>query len=466
MRHWRFALVGCFLLSWLSTGVVTAQGVSDAAAWRGVWNGEELSIVVIARGHDIPDSVRSTKPWWQWGNTSTDAYLFFWSEDQMVDLVLDFSVENGRPKARVFTPQTLETRMAIWSADRQFSIPEDMLPTITVWPREGDWLIDGLPNFNLEGHELDLGSGMNDWFFKIGGDRPGSPDWITREIVSSTNPDLGFPHFTAAERMDPSVPYELADPLMPSWPYLSALHKEDHWGKVQPIFFDLHGRMVITNWTGFHIAGMYQINSLAYPPEVNFEAPFAFYRFDSDAGRYANMVIRSDVWPANDPSGPPPYHEQRSAIRMTWTGEEPQLWRYSLTVNGTHALDDEVMIGDEVFQAVPYAEFPGWITSKDWKAVTFVEAVDGETGSEGIYDYSVEDNYPVTGWVNGLTSESPADIDASHASVAAGGSDSIDQSNSLTPFVDRGNFHTPFLEYPAIHPLRLAEGFRGEYSLT
>jgi hypothetical protein len=460
VTRWRCLMAACLCLVCLSTVPVpaSAEEITMAAVWEGEWQGSQLSVVVIARGHDIPESVRSTEPWWRWGNTSSDAYLFFWSNDQLVDLVVDFTTVSGRPVARIFAPTTRDARIALWSEDRHYTIPEDVLPVLTFWPREGDWLREGVPNFNLEGHELDLGVGMTDWFFRVGEESPGVPGWVTRTIVASDHDEINRPHFTAAKRMDPEIPFTLAEPLMPSWPFLSAIGKQGHWGDVQPIFFDRDGRTLATNWTGFHIAGMYQINSISYPPGVNFEAPFAFYRFDPDAQLYANMVIRADVWPARDPVGPPPIYAQRSALRMTWTGVEPNLWRYSLTVAGDHALTEDVTIGTTTFRAVPYDELPGWITSKEWKAVTFVEAVSGETGSEGIYDYSVEDNYPVSAWLNGLTLNPPTQPQNPSASDAAGdGTDTPRES---------GNFYTPYLVYPTVHPLRLATGFRGEYSLA
>jgi hypothetical protein len=457
MRILVFVIISCLLLT-LSPSSTVASEVGSRAVWSGVWNGAEMTVVVVTRGHSIREKVSQNEPWWRWGNTSTDAYLFYWSEDDMVDLVVDFTEQNRRPTARIYVPTSVEHRQAIQSFDGGYTLPDELNPSLIIWPVEGDWLIDGLPNFNLDGREADPTTGAMDWEIRVRADAPGIPKWMTRTADLDRDPGAGYPHFGATMRMDPSVPFELADPLIPAFPYLSAVREQGHWEKIQPIFVSHETRTLEQNWTGFHIAGMYQINSISYPSETNFESPFAFYRFDPEAGRYANLVIRSDIWPEGDPHGPPPQHTQRTAVRMTWTGENPRLWRYSLSVTGNHVHEDEVFIGDTKIFAVPYAEYPHWVTSRQWKAATFVEATKGETGSEGIYDFSVEDNYAVTEWINGLRLDAPTELPDLEAEDEPITLESLKHEPIAT-------LQRPYLDFPAIHPLRLKEGFRGEYSL-
>ncbi len=413
-----------------------AQAANQVASWRGEWQGAELEVVLVARGHTIPDGVQESQPWWQWGNTTTDAYLFSWTSDRQVDLVVDFRLESGRPTARVYFPTNAQARAGIHVAGDGYVLAAGMAPALVIWPRTGEWLIDGAANFDLEAREADPVTGQIKWLTSVGSERPGIPKWVTREVMRGIDEGQGYPHFEAAMRMDASVPYEMAAPFMPSWPYLSVLDKKGTYDPVQPIYFDPVGRSMTMTWAGFHTAGQYQINSISHPPAIDFEAPFAFYRFDSRAGLQPNMVIRSDLWPADDPFGPPPANVQRTAVRMSWTGESDGLWRYSLTAAGNHVPDSQVVIGSTVVNAVPYQEFPSWLAGRSWKAVTFVEATAGEPGSEGIYDYSVEDNYALAAWINGTSAVRPPD------------------------------YESPYLTFATIDPRRLKEGFRGEYSLA
>lgn len=436
MRLIHLVIVVSLFIIQLGSPAALAQDAGETATWQGIWNGADLTVVVVARGHRIPENVRQTQPWWRWGNTTTDAYLFIFTADRYVDLVVDFSMEAGHPKATLYAPFVQAQRESIQIGQGSYTPPANLPPSVVLWPRQGDWLIDGKANFNLDGLEIDPTTDARRWQVRVGAEKPGVPRWVVRTLLDDPYPDRGYPRFYAAVHADETTPYELAPPFMPSWPYLSVKTKEPHYGKNQPVFFDPYGRTISTTWVGFHTAGMYQVNSLAYPPKTDFEAPFAFYRFDPDAGRYPNMVIRSDVWPKGDHSGPPISSVQRTALRMTWTGKQPDLWRYSLTVIGNYPMDEQVVIGNTAIQAVSYWNYPHWVASKPWKAVTFVEATQGETGSEGIYDYSVEDNYPVSFWVNGLQDQPP------------------------------DNYQAPYLSYPHIDPRRLKDGFRGEYSMV
>jgi hypothetical protein len=432
----------------------------DVSIWSGEWQGAELKVVVVTRGHEISEKSRADDPWWSWGNTSTDAYLFYWSEDQMVDLILDFSEEDGIPVARLYSPKTVEARQQVEYFRGGYTLPEDTVPDVIISPKVGDWLTDGRPNFDLHGYEANPTTGVLQWRFRVGSDTPGIATWMERTVIEEADTGGPFPHYTATMRADPSIPYELGTPLLPNWPLLSSGRKEGHWQKIQPLYFTHESRVVELNWmTGFHIGGMYQVNSISTPPETNFESPFAFYRFDSAAERYANLVVRSDIWPEGDRHGPSPQNVQRTAVRMSWTGDEPDLWRFSLSVSGNHKHENKVVIGDTPVIAVPYQEYPKWVAERSWSATTFVEAVDGETGSEGIYEYSVEDNHPVTEWINGLTLIPPVTATKVDARTDQPTVAELERDPWAT-------LHNPYLDFPAIHPLRLAEGFRGEYSLN
>lgn len=438
MRIGALSLLLATLLAAAASTPASAQQAGQTLTWSGVHEGRALTVVLVTRGHTVSDEVQGTQPWWRWGNTTDDTYFFIFTADRLVDLVVEFSTEGGRPKAALYAPTTQEQRLGIEIGQGSYAIPDILPPTVIVWPREGEWLVDGAINTQIDTLTRDLTSGQLTWKTSVGG-APGRPKWTTSTRIYDPAPADGYPRFGLSVLEDESVSYGLVEPFMPSWPYLSIGAADDfgHYDlRLRPLLYDPFSRVITMKWIGFHTAGMYQINSLAYPPNVDFEAPFAFYRFDPSHELYPNMVVRSDIWPAEGPFGPPIRFAQRTAMRMTWTGKDQGLWRYSLTVAGPHAQEETVTVGGLTVRAIPYRRLPQWVVERPWPAATFVEAVSGETGSEGIYDYSMEDNWAVHYWLNGLQ-DAPPD-----------------------------NYSAPYLDYANVDPRRLREGMRGEYSLN
>jgi hypothetical protein len=226
MRLLSIALVGCLLL-----GVVSFPAhASEAGAtytWQGEWNGHEMTVVVVARSHDPSEEVESGEPWWRWGNTTTDAYLFYWSEDQLVDLILDFSMEDGRPQAALYIPKVNELRYGVEVFDGGYTRPEGLTPDMVLYPTEGDWLINGLPNFNLSGSLADPTTGKMRWDVRVGAEAPGVAEWWIQSTNVEIRQDSGNTRFAAHLRADPSISFDMVLPLMPSWPYLSAVDREE-----------------------------------------------------------------------------------------------------------------------------------------------------------------------------------------------------------------------------------------------
>ena len=427
------------LLGLLLTSLAAAQ-TGDSATWQGQRDGVRVRVIVVARGHTIPPARQQTQPWWRWGNTTTDAYLFGFGPDDGTDIVLDFAPSTTRPGVTRAALYRLTGRHRFEiapqaGAEASFVVPSSIVPRFTVQPRRGGWWVGGQPTFNLETERFEpFGDTFLEYQGSVRAAAPGVPLWSQSRLVNDVSPSSGYPRFNAAVRADPSVPFRLAVPLMPSWPYLSVTPERLHWGPSRPLVYETRTRRFSEFWSGFHIAGSYQFNSLSYPPQTDFEAPFAFYRFDPEAGNYANLVVRSDVWPASSPFGPPIPGVPRTAVRMTWTGQERDLWRYSLTLLGNHRMTERIAIGQTWVRAVPYEAFPTWVSERSWKLATFVEDTAGEPGSEGIYDYSLEDNYPMSLWAQGLRLHFPK------------------------------TFMTPFLNAGGRGPRELTLGMRGEYS--
>lgn len=435
--RWAFPL-GLLLLAFCLP-LARAQG--DVARWEGQWNGLALHVAVVARGHTISAEDRRNKPWWQWGRTNSDVFLFGFSPGGY-DLILDFGLRVDRPRVRIYVVDQRE-RAQVRALAGQYILPGTHKQVIELWPRDEneDWLLrDGRPNFDLEGlvpsdEQQGLMFGLS---VAANPSRPGEPLWHTTRIVNDASADRGYSRFGAGVRSDPAVPFVLAEPLLPSFPYLSVVQGFDPFGENRPMVYELNTHAFRTTWSGFQSAGVFSFNSKSFPPYTDFEAPFAWYRFNRTAPdpKYADLVVRADYWPQKSLFGPEVYRTTRSAFRMSWKADDPVHWRYSLTVAGNHEMRTRVKVGDHEVLAVPYWDYPAWVATKSWKAVTLVESTQGEPGSEGIYDYSVEDTPELAYWVNGLRDVPPPGYDQ------------------------------PYIEFPQIHPQRLAEGFRGEYSMA
>ena len=80
--------------------------------------------------------------------------------------------------------------------------------------------------------------------------------------------------------------------------------------------------------------------------------------------------------------------------------------RVSLNVAGSYTLDQSVQLGDSQFWSIAPDQLPGWIVSRKWNMATFVEAVNGYQGGEGIYFYSTQaiQNWP---WLYGASTDQP-----------------------------------------------------------
>jgi len=78
-----------------------------------------------------------------------------------------------------------------------------------------------------------------------------------------------------------------------------------------------------------------------------------------------------------------------------------------LSFAGPYAYTKQINIANETFPGIPGGELPNWITSKAWPITTFVEAVNGYPGAEGIYFYSAQSSTS-WGWLGGLSEGPPA----------------------------------------------------------
>ena len=142
-----FPLVSMLLALWPVNSARAQE--SQAVSWRGNWNGMDVVVTIVARGHTIPETVRKSLPWWQWGNTTTDAYLFCLNDPGRVDLVLDFSVVGDHPQATLY-PVKAEYSQQVKISEHGYELPPQVKPALSIWSRQGKWLVAGEPNYNLD----------------------------------------------------------------------------------------------------------------------------------------------------------------------------------------------------------------------------------------------------------------------------------------------------------------------------
>jgi hypothetical protein len=411
---------------------------AEVASWHGPWQGLDLYVQVVTRGH-APD--KSSKAWPSWGNTRTDAYLFGFGSPG-VDLIADFKMRGTVPSASLYVVPKAQ-RDQVTASTNGYLLPGQGQPDLTLQPLKGDWQSAGVPNFDLQGTVLSKGTGPNPVLSKLrvgsslnGRRVPGQPAWATTLGLGNIDPANPGPQFGAAVQEDPSVPYALAQPLIPGFAYLSAGSEDQFYGPNRPVFYETGRRELQTRFVGFQTAGIYAVNSYSRPPGLSFEAPFAWYRFDPAAERFPNMMVRVEQFPPAYKAAPVP-GMQRTAARLSWTAQDFRKWRYSLSVVGDHPLNERVKIGDARALSVPYRKLPSWAVSGAWQGASFVEATGGFSGSEGIYSYSVEANPELFKWIGGVTTSPP------------------------------DTFESPYLGgLSVVSPNLLPAGFRGEYSLV
>jgi len=411
-----------FLLFSFGFRTLPAAPEGAPATWQGEIDGVPVWITVVPRGHEISARAQAQEPWWNWGNTTTDAYLFAVESPDSVQLILDFRPQpDGLPEAWFYVNHlgwepldySLQGETLTVHTNRGY-------PYLTVRPDGGGWFIDDKVNYDLDlsidgfmrgfGPDQAETDGQIDITIGVGSTEPGVPNWQTLRLLQDPEPTWSYPRFVIRQRMPDAPPFKVATPLMPNFPYFGMGAVEINWleKNPNPLYFNLKNwELQLFPFPGFHIGGIYEVNSLALPPEADFESPFVFYNFDPTT-RAAQLVVRAHSFPTYDGFGFEPKAIQRSTFRYSWKTFDGGRWSYSLSFAGSHAYSQQLNIGNETIQGIPGARLPGWVTSREWPITTFVEAVEGYPGAEGIYFYSAQSNTS-WGWLGGL-SETPPDF--------------------------------------------------------
>jgi hypothetical protein len=112
---------------------------------------EPVWITVVPDGHRISAWDIRHLPWWRWGNTSTDTYLFSFAYPGNVLMVLQFrTVPGDRREALIYVNHLGLHRVTYAFDGHEVRIlSEGGHAYVTLMTRHGSWLIDGHPNYQL-----------------------------------------------------------------------------------------------------------------------------------------------------------------------------------------------------------------------------------------------------------------------------------------------------------------------------
>lgn len=189
-----------------------------------------------------------------------------------------------------------------------------------------------------------------------------------------------------------SRPYGIVKPYGQSFPPIQV---DWNSGKIAYVGEFVASRGSDTNWF------TYSINRIE-PGKVtdrNFESPFAFYDLAGDNDSIPELEVRAERIVADDPYVPLQWRGRAyQQIRYSWEQREGQGWSYKLGLLGQHPIEGRVEFPEFTLQTIPYAQYPNWVTTRNWDIATFVAVErDRYNSSEGIYEWgptrTIRDEY-------------------------------------------------------------------------
>lgn len=437
----------------LALGPLAAVALAGApAAWTGIVDRVPVRVEVLPRGHDIDAATQAEEPWWAWGDTTSDAYAFTFREADAPQLIVAFDEADGPGGAfaRLYVAEPGETLVHAFDGE---TLRVEAEPYLEIRTLQGGWIVDGVTNYDLSltvhgprdvDSDYPLAAPLRRTF-EVRTAEPGVPGVQTMRLDGLDPRERGIRRFTVSQRTDDAPPFRVAAPFMPTFPVLgvgrSGTYNSWWVENPPPVLYDLGlADLELNNFVGFQEAGIYRISSTSLPPGVDFEAPFAFYGFLDDI-RQPQMLVRADSFPF-DPEGPVAFavERPRSSFRYAWRTDSETEWRYTLHLAGPIAYEHEHVYAGTPVRAPDYDEAPGWVLDQAWPAVTFVEAMDGYFGSEGIYFYTVQGDAPWP-WLSGAELTPPAFLDEPYLPAEA---DLTMQSLQGLPDGFRGEYHATY----------------------
>ncbi len=375
---------------------------------------------VLPRGHEASPDVLQNEPWWRWGNTSTDAYLFSFQAPERVDLIISFETVEGTTEAKFFLPADDEEAIRYAIVGDAVDVKSRRgLPYLVLTAKDGSWLEDGKTDYRLaaavDGYTESTPDaktdGAVDLRTQVYAQATDLPDYEVSWVTNDDRPwDASLIRFSLNLRMPDGPPFVTTPPVMPSFPVFGfgppIPNSEWFVRNPPPLYYDTtEGGLVLNSFVGFQQAGIYRLSSASLPPNVDFESPYIQYGF-VPGSRYAQLVVRADSFSRDDEYASYGRGSDKTSFRYSWKVGDQLNWRYSLQLAGFQPYDRTHGYGGFRVFAPDYAETPGWILDRKWPIATFVESVNGYPGAEGIYFYTVQGELPWD-WLSGLANTPP-----------------------------------------------------------
>lgn len=322
--------------------------------------------------------------------------------------------------ATVFDAPRGQTFVPVQFVNGYPTIPDQLIPAVTLVARDGWWLRGRLVNYNLDievnGPVMAMWApgGIQGWSSLLDygepnakivvrdTDRDGLAEWDFRTMLPE------FPnqsHYrTAYVERKCSAPLRIEGGPFPKWPFIGGdptLAYEQGANILRPpIVVDwAAGRVrifseVITLRNQNCSYGIYSVVRVL-PGQINspdFETPFAFYDLSGQGQGLPNLIVRAGrTILEQEATGMAA--RMMEVIRYSWSNEDvgDLSMDYKVEVLGFHPYDFETPIagGQASIDAPPYDLFPQWVIGKAWPVVTFIDTEDVDyLTSEGIYEWA------------------------------------------------------------------------------
>ena len=400
-------------------------------------------VAAYATAHDIVEVYNyvpvQVSADWRLATSMENATWVFKPGGGVPKLAIFFTTEAGVHVARIYDDQLAEGAAPVTIKNNRVVLGHPLHWTLKAETKQPWLLPDGRPATQLQiqsafslPHEDDAMSflahrwhGHDAWDFQmVDPTGSGTPEYTLLQL----HPQLALTAAAPHTELDLNVANYRVTPFVNSifWPYLGV----DDFGVRS--WFD-HRPPLSMNWSsgqlrdfgsiipdlepenGFQIASETaildnQVNDL------DFENPFAYYRFDSGHTGFPNLIVRHFYYPPGDQfiqlGGAP---EPAEFVRYSW-GNGDGLMQYKLGLLGRHGTTATLNLGRFSVNTLAYATLPTWVVSRMWDFETFVASeVGGYRSSEGIYDWEYE--YGDFSWAFGDISSLPL---GAYSSISVG----------------------------------------------
>ena len=348
---------------------------------------------------------------WRLATSMDNATWIFEPGGGVPRLAIFFTIEAGVHVARVYDDQLAEGAVPVTIKNNHVRLGHPLHWTLKAQTRQPWMQPDGRPATQLQiqgafslPHEDDAMSilahrwhGQDAWDFQMV-DPTGSG--VPEYTVLQLHPQLALTAAAPHTQLDLNVANYRVGPFTKSifWPYLGT----DDIGVRS--WFD-HRPPLSMNWSSGQLRdfgsiipdlepenGMQIFSETALLDnqvnDLDFENPFAYYRFDPGHTGFPNLIVRHFYYPTGDEhlevGGTP---NPAEFVRYSW-GNGDGLIQFKLGLLGRHDTTTTLKLGSFSVNTLDYSTLPTWVVSHLWDFETFVASeLGGYRTSEGIYDW-------------------------------------------------------------------------------